>query len=199
MNTIVENRRVNEVLCDYLERRPQAAPSRSARILACDDADPLPSMFRRSQACPAAPKPRNSFSPYIIILFLLAVAPVQIALLTSQEGAIERVFELVKRGAGGIATLLSVPSAKAAISSQSESLAPARAALYSDRRWFEAVDTFKLLLAEQKASALKQAENDRLLRRLEAWLSAITEKPAAAAGMCAVPSLNCWKSTTFIR
>jgi hypothetical protein len=201
MDTVIENRPVNKALRDYLERRASAGPS---SFFAYGDADPLPSMFRRSQAGPAAPKPRNmngrgGFSPYIIILFLLGIVPVQIALLTSQEGAIEQVPVLAKRRAADIAALLFVPSAEAAIRSQSQSLAPASAAFLSDSRWSETVDTFKLLLAEQTAPARKQEENGRLLRQLEAWLNARTEKPAKVAGICAMPSLNCWKSATFIR
>jgi hypothetical protein len=52
---------------------------------------------------------------------------------------------------------------------------------------------------DAQASVIQQAANDLLLKRLEAAVNASAEKPAEAAGICVVASLNCWKNATFIR
>jgi hypothetical protein len=162
--------------------------NRPACFFEGDGADPLPSVFLRPRAAATASKPRSincrgGLSPFVIILFLLAIAPLQATLLKSrtlanEERAIEHVLVVAKRGA---AELLSVSPAEAAVTSQ-------------DRQWSEAVDTFKLLLAEQTASAMKKAGNGRLLKRLDPWVTKI-EKPAAVAGSCATRTLNCWKTS----
>jgi hypothetical protein len=106
----------------------------------------------------------------------------------SKEGAIEQVVAVAKRSAAALGTLLSVPSAEAAISSQSKSLPSELSLSFEDSKWFEAVDTFKQLLAERDASAMKQAENDRLLSRLAAWVNGRTHN---SANTCPSPSLDC--------
>jgi hypothetical protein len=87
----------------------------------CEDAEPLPSMFRNWRVAGAETKPCRSngkarFSPYIIALVMLAFAPAQAALLESsvpinKGEAIEEVFLLAKRGAAKITALLAMPSA----------------------------------------------------------------------------------------
>jgi hypothetical protein len=161
-----------------------------------DGADALPSMFLRPRAAATASKPRtincgSGFSPYVMILFLLAVASLQATLLnsrflTNEERAIENVLVVAKRYA---AELPSVPSAEAAIRAQSQPLAS-----FEDGRWSEAVYTFNSLLAEQPASAMKQSDNGGLHRQLNAWVTK-TQKPHEVVGACAPPSLNCWRTS----
>jgi hypothetical protein len=183
-NTSLLNHPVNEALCDYSDRRVHAAALKPASFLVEGGADALPSMFERWRTSTAVPKPHNvnrrgGFSPYVIFLFLLAFAPLQAALLTSEEGTIEQALTLTKRSIEQIGTLLSVPSAEAAISSQSHALGGA--ASFENPGWSEALNSFKLLLADQTASTVRQAENDRLLRRLEVWMYARTQKSAKLA------------------
>jgi hypothetical protein len=201
LNTSWLNRPAIETLGDHLNRSAYAVPARPARIFIYDDGVALPSMFLRPRAAATAPKPRtinrgSGFSPYVMILFLLAVASLQATLLnsrflTNEERAIENVLVVAKRNA---AELPSVPSAEAAISTQSQFLVWPSSASFEDRRWSEAANMFKLLLTEQNTSAMKQAENGRLPRRLDAWVTD-TQKPAAVAGACAAGSLNCWKTS----
>jgi hypothetical protein len=171
--------------------RPKESASWLNRPVACDDADALPSMFLKPRTAALAARRRGinrggRFSPYIVVLFLLAVAPVQVTLLKSrfsanEEEAIDRVLVVAKRSAAEIGNLLSVPSAEAATTSRSKSIPSALTLSFGDGQWSEAVDTLKLLLAEQNASAMKPAENDALLGRLEAWVNKGTQKSADAA------------------
>jgi hypothetical protein len=80
-------------------------------------------MFMRPQARaatkPCRPDGKARFSPFIILLVLLAFAPAQASLLASScpvnsEEAIEEVWALAKQGAAQIAGLLTLPSASAA-------------------------------------------------------------------------------------
>jgi hypothetical protein len=100
-------------------------PINKAAILMCEDAEPLPSMFRRWHTTGAETKPCPSnarFCPYVITLVLFAFAPAQAALLESsvpinKEEAIEEVIVLAKQGVAEIAAFLARPSAaKAAMS-----------------------------------------------------------------------------------
>jgi len=52
---------------------------------------------------------------------------------------------------------------------------------------------------EPQALAIDSAGSAQLLKRLENGVNASIEMPVEAPGACAVPSLNCWKSATFIR
>jgi hypothetical protein len=165
-----------------------AAPAAPASLFADGDAGALPSMFQRPRAAPA-PKPRTGkrrgdFPAYIIIAFLFAVAPLQVALLTSKERAVEEVLVAAKRSAAAIGTLLSMPSAEAAISSRSKSLPSAPAFPFEDGQFAEAAGMFKRLLAGQDAPAMKQAENDRLLSRLAVW---VDSRARDAAEACPAP------------
>jgi hypothetical protein len=98
-------------------------PINKAAILMCEDAEPLPSMFRNWHAADAKTKPcrsnrRPCFPPFIVALVMLAFAPAQAALLTSSspinaKEALEETVVLVKQGAAGIASLISMqPAAK---------------------------------------------------------------------------------------
>jgi hypothetical protein len=174
--------------------------NRPACFFEGDGADVLPSMFLRPRAAATASKPRtinrgSGFSPYVIILFLLAVASLQATILnsrflTNEERTIENVLVVAKRSA---AELPSVPSAEAAISSQSQFLLGQSSASFEDRRWSETANMYKLLFAEQNTSAMKQVQNGRLPRRLDAWVTK-TQKLAGVVGACAAGSLNCWKT-----
>jgi hypothetical protein len=160
-----------------------------------DGVEPLPSMFTRLSAADAESKKHRAntkarFSPYIVALVLLVFGPLQAALLTSEEGTIEQVLAHTRRTAEEIRALFSVPSAKAAVSSQS--LALAGGASLEDQGWSNLVNSLKML-AEQTASERKQAENDQLLTRLEAWMYARTQKSAKLTAACA--SLTCWKTS----
>ena len=95
-------------------------PINKSAILAYDDAEPLPSMFRRSRpsreskACCSNGKAR--ISPYIVIFVLLVFAPAQAALLTARspikgEEAMEETLVLVKQAASGIAAYFTMSSA----------------------------------------------------------------------------------------
>jgi hypothetical protein len=102
-------------------------------VLVYEDAEPLPSMFRQWHATSTETKPCRSnvkarFSPYIIALVLLGIAPAQAALLTSSfpidtEEAFEEVWVLAKQGTAELAALLAMPLSEAAIGSRSQPLA----------------------------------------------------------------------------
>jgi hypothetical protein len=87
----------------------------------CEDAEPLPSIFRNWRATGTETKPQRSngkarFSPYIVALVMLGFAPAQAALLMSsvpinEEEVIEHALVLVKQGAAKIAALLAMPAA----------------------------------------------------------------------------------------
>jgi hypothetical protein len=95
-------------------------PINKTAILMCEDAEPLPSMFRRSQmkaeAEPCRSNGRARFSPYIILLVLFAFAPAQAALLRAScpidgAAAIEELVQFAKQGAAKIAGVLAPPAA----------------------------------------------------------------------------------------
>jgi hypothetical protein len=153
-------------------------------VFTYDGAEPLPSMFTRPQAAGLATEARRShgkarFSTFIIVLVLLAFAPVQAFLLTlsfqiDREQAIEDALALAKKGAVQAASLLSVPAAEAAVTVRSKSLPSNLAPSFDDGHWFETVDTFKRLLAGKNASqaSAAQTENEQLIHNLEAWMNA---------------------------
>jgi hypothetical protein len=150
-----------------------------ATVFTYDDAEPLAAMFTRPHAAGAlstAPRSHGKarIPPFIIALVLLAFAPAQAVLLTlsfqiDREQAIEEALALAKKGAAQAGALLSIPAAEAAVTVRSKSL-PSNLVLSFD----EAVDTFKRLLAEQRASQAFAAQtgNDWLISNLEAWMSA---------------------------
>jgi hypothetical protein len=154
----------------------------SANAYIYDDAEPLPAMFTRARAAGLATIERRShakacFSLLIIALVLLAFAAFQALLLLSsfpREQTIEDALALAKKGAAHVADFISIPTASAAVSSRSKSLASERLPSFADREWSAAVANFKRLLAEQKLSqaSATQIENDRLIKNLEAWMSA---------------------------
>jgi hypothetical protein len=193
-----------KVMVNVMERPKQELNTSWLNRPACffegDDADALPSMFLRPRPAATASKPRTinrriGFSSYVTVLFLLAIAPLQAALLKSrtlanEERAIEHVLVVAKRGA----ELPSVPPAEAVISVQSQFVVWPSSPSFEDRQWFEAAGMFKLPLAEQNTSAMKQAENGRLPRRSDAWVTK-TQKLAEVPGACAAASVNCWKTS----
>jgi hypothetical protein len=73
------------------------------------------------------------------------------------------------------AAFFSFPSGGSDEGAQTDPIIPSQPSLADRDSWPETVETFKRLLAEQKASQvseLKQAENERLLAQLEVWLNA---------------------------
>jgi hypothetical protein len=149
-----------------------------------DDAEPLPPMFTRPHAAGAESVAERSsrkvrFPPYVVTLVLLTFAPLQAVLLKSSftsdgNQVLEDALAFATKGAAQAGALLSIPTAEAAISPGQASPASERLPSFNDRKWSKTVDAFKRLLAEQEASQASAArtENDRLLRNLEAWVSA---------------------------
>ncbi|MGA7325869.1 MAG: hypothetical protein WBX25_15625 [Rhodomicrobium sp.] len=173
------------------------APFRSANGLAFASTEMLPSIFRSNQAltgrearyygrrvpdrAPIAPSDAPSRSHgsnmtarlYGAVVFLLCLvaaeglllakptfygAPVEPASLRADQAAIATVF-----------------SANMIEESQLESIAATPSSLTNGEPWSATVETFKQLIAQQKASrvsAIKQAENNRLFVQLEAWMKA---------------------------
>jgi hypothetical protein len=148
------------------------------------DAELLPAMFTRPHAAGPESKARrstgkNRFSPAVIALVLIAFAPVQAALLMSSfqvdgEQAIEDALVLAQKGAVQAVNLISIPTAEAAIILRQKSSASERVPSFNDGQWPQTLDTFKRLLAEQKASQALAAQtaNEQLMHNLEAWMNA---------------------------
>jgi hypothetical protein len=194
----------------------------------CGDAEPLPSMFTsKMKASRAEPQPvkahlaglaplaaglrkwhiSNKAASYIIASFLLLFAAADGFLLTASTFSADR-SALIGQAAPAAdqegtetATVFSAPAFEAAEGSQAQLLAPG--ALPESEHWSAAVGVFEQLLAQQKASEAaaikKQEENERLLKRLEAWVEARAQKPAVFAGACVAPAGQCWKGTALIR
>jgi hypothetical protein len=173
----------------------------SRRALAYERDEPLPSMFRDTDfrsvrdgklfdVAPSESDPVNAptnFYPYVgAALFLCLVGSVAVyfaaANPSSDKGAVKPITKAdvdkaatPDRGATATAAFFSAPPAvdKAAWQTQAVAITPSSAA--EPEAWSDTVDTFKKLLAEQKASqapGLQQSEAERVLGQLEAWSKA---------------------------
>jgi hypothetical protein len=167
--------------------------------------EPLPPMFRRQRhqdvavSGPNSVDPANAdagvpvgapseadpsietsggLSPYIAAaLFLALMAGAAVHFTTTAEGDRDAIAQPATADRGAIATaaFFSSPSHYGSESAQPQTLTPTQPSLADRETWSETVETFKRLLAEQKASqasALKQADNERLLGQFEAWMNA---------------------------
>jgi hypothetical protein len=195
----------------------------------CGDTEPLPSMFTsktnaaRTELRPAkahldrltslaAKLPKWHISKrtasYIIASFLLLFAALDGVLLTASSSSadrrapIEQAAAALDRDGTETAMMISAPSFEAAEGSQAPSFAAAPGASPGGEPWSAAVVALEQLLAQQKASqtaAMKHAENERLLKRLENWVNARTQKPAVLAAGCVAPAGRCWKGVMQIQ
>jgi hypothetical protein len=186
-----------------------------------DDSEPLPSMFRsKINTCGAEPRAAkttlasltslaarlskwhsaNRTAPYIIASFLLLLAAVDGFLLTGfspdRRTLAGQALEARDQDATETALMFSVPSADAAEGPQ----VTGQEALPEGDRWSAAVEALERFLAEEKskAAAMKQGEKERLIRRLESWVTR-TEKRTAMAEACAGPARQCWKGATRVQ
>jgi hypothetical protein len=150
----------------------------------------------------------NRTASYIIASCLLVFAAVDGVLLTAstfsadRKGRVESASAALDQDGTETAMVFLTPSSESAEASPAPLLAPAHGALPEGKLWPAALDALEQLTAQRKASqaaVMKQAENERLLERLEAWMNARTQKPAAVAGACAGPAPQCWKSATRIQ
>ncbi|MGA7326278.1 MAG: hypothetical protein WBX25_17795 [Rhodomicrobium sp.] len=172
-----------------------SAPFRSANGLAFESAEMLPSIFRSNQAltgrearydgrrvpdrAPIAPSDAPSRSHgskmttrlYVAVVFLLCLVAAEGLLLAKPAfyGAPAEPASL-RADQAAIATVF---SANIIEESQPEPIAATPSLLTNEERWSATVETFKQLIAHQKASQVsivKQAANERLLGQLEAWM-----------------------------
>jgi hypothetical protein len=195
----------------------------------CDDSAPLPSMFRSNvraggskpqsayagPAGPALPAAKPSKWPiskrtasYIMASFLLVFATVDGVLLTASTFSADRralagqAPAVLDQDGTETSMLFSAHASEAAEGSHAPSFAPAQGTLSDGEPWSATVGALEQLLARQKASqaaAMKEAENERLLKRLEAWMNARAPKPAVLAGGCTAPAGQCWKGAARIQ
>jgi hypothetical protein len=131
-----------------------------------------------ANAPPNTQKAKASLAPYIAVaLFLSLVAGTGVLLATSAqpfEGS-ESGPANAGKGAARIAAMVFSTSVDGIESLQVPSTAPMRFSMTEGEDWPNTVERFKQLLAQQqtsRASAVRQAENNRLLGQLDAWLKA---------------------------
>jgi hypothetical protein len=175
-------------LSNYLEKTRTATEAR--RTLAHERDEPLPSMFRDADfrsirdtkalvVAPSENAPTN-FYPYVAAALFLSLAGAAAVYFTAansstDKGAVNPISKadvdkaaIIDRGVTTTAAFLSAAVDKVGLETQSTPSSPAE-------HWSDTVDTFKQLLAEQKASqapGLQQSEADRVLGQLEAWSKA---------------------------
>jgi hypothetical protein len=160
-----------------------------AYSFAFDDTEPLPAMFRqktpaiKAEARSAADRSGYTMAPAGILSRFRATNMTASYIL----GCI--LFLFATLDAALLAMARFSPDRAAVTWSVLEKGAVETAALSSSIEATEAT----------QAPVIGQAANDRLLKQLAAAVNASTEKPAESAGVCAVASLNCWKSATYIR
>jgi hypothetical protein len=210
-----------------LDGKWNAAPFWLADGFLRDNSEPLPTMFRSNMRDGGGPQSANAglagrASPaarlskwhiskrtasYIMASILLVFAAVDGVLLTAST------FSADRRALTGQATAAlnqngtETGMAFSALSSDAEdsqasSFAQPRETQPDGQPWSVAIGALEQLVARQKASeaaAIKEAENERLLKRLEAWVNARAQKPAVLAGACAAPAGLCWNGATRIR
>jgi hypothetical protein len=156
-------------LTNYIDRQ-DAVAFWLAYSFAFDDTEPLPAMFRRKTPAVNAEAPLAAGSRFRGSAFYI-FACVSFLFLAADAALTRARFSHDQA-----AVALAAPERGVA---ETVALSP----------WIEVAE-------ESQAAAFHKAEG-RLLRRTEAGLSASTETPAEAPGVCGVPSPNCWK--TFIR
>jgi hypothetical protein len=179
-------------LSNYLDRTGAGTEAHfgSRRTIATLVRDePLPSMFRETASESDPVNATATWSPYIaaaVFLSLVGAAAVHFTAATpsTDKGAVKPITKAdvdkaatPDRGATATAAFFSAPPAvdKAAWQTQAVAITPSSAA--EPEAWSDTVDTFKKLLAEQKASqapGLQQSEAERVLGQLEAWSKAKT-------------------------
>jgi hypothetical protein len=160
-----------------------------AYSFAFDDTEPLPAMFRRkTPAANARAQSAADNSGYT----------------TAPAGRLSR-FRATNMTASYIlgCVLLFFATMDAALLTMAR-FSPDRAAATQSVLEKGAVETAALSSSIEtteptQTPAIDQAANDLLFNRLATVVNASAEKPAEATGVCAMPSLNCWKSATFIR
>jgi hypothetical protein len=161
-----------------------------AYSFAFDDTEPLPAMFRRKApaADTAAPSATADYSNYTAApsarLSLFRVSNMTASYIMAA------VLFLFAAADAALLTIARFPPHEAAINLSASEIGVVETAVQSSPA---------VAAEELEVPAIEQAVNDRLLERREPSLSAGTAKPVKEADVCAVPSLNCWKSATFIR
>jgi hypothetical protein len=174
-------------LSDYMDRQ-DAVAFWLAYSFAFDDTEPLPSMFRRKTPAANAEMPSATADPSDDTT--APAAGLSIFRLSNMTASyiLACVLFLFAAVDGTLLTMARFSPDKGAVTWS----APGEGAVET------AAPSSSIVVAEaSQAPAIEQAGSGRLPKRLEAGANASTEKPAEAAGACAVPSLNCWK--TFIR
>ena len=108
-------------------------------------------------------------APYIAAGFILSAGLLLVAAASHDSRAAP---EPVHSDQAGVATVFSIETGD---TSQSELASATPSLMANGERWPDTVETFKRLLAEQKAAqepTIRQAENERILGQMEAWLKA---------------------------
>jgi hypothetical protein len=189
-------------LSNYLNRSGDLAfaPFWSSGALAYNTPQRLPAVHRPSQpviqvlqrsasedisdidtavpvnAASNTPDAKASFAPYIVVaLFLSLAAGTGAILATSTQPFDGAAPGPASAGKGAVAAMVFSPSVAGIEGSQARSTAPMQLSMAQGGEWPETMERFKQLLAQQqtsRASAMGQAENDRLLGQLDAWLKA---------------------------
>jgi hypothetical protein len=119
-----------------------------------------------------------------------------------RRALIETAAAAPDQGDAEIATLFSAPPTDAPEVAQAPSLVRAQEALPEGNQWFAAVDTLEQLIAQQKAfqaPAIKPAQNNEVLGRLEAWVNTRTQNSAATAQACTAWTPHCRKGAILIQ
>jgi hypothetical protein len=172
----------------YIDRQ-DAVAFWLAYSFAFDDTEPLPSMFRRKT--PAV----NAEAPFVTAVhsedMTVPAARMSIHRISNMMASYILAGVLLLFAAMD-ATLLTMArfSPDQAVSQSTSEIGVVETARLSPST--EAAEA-------SEAPAIEQAGNGQLPRQMEASVAGSTEKPIEAANVCAVKSLNCWKSATFIR
>jgi hypothetical protein len=155
-----------------------AAPLWSTGAPVPEEVEPLPSMFRRPVTVPVAAaagsnptdRPANipashNWTPASLAAIFFSLAAVGGAVYTKAT------HHTALQPAVVPAPLSASPPATAP---QPSPVAPQQLSLAGGAKWSKTVDTFQQLVAQQKLSpaTTQQAENERLLRNLDAWMKA---------------------------
>jgi hypothetical protein len=176
-------------LSNYMDRQ-DAIAFWLAYSFAFDDTEPLPSMFRRrTAAVDAEPQPRTADHSDYTTAPAAGLSIFRVSNMTPSYilACVLFVFAALD---GALLTMARFTPDKAAATWS----APERDAVRA-----VALSPSIAVSEESQASAIAQAESDQLSKQLEAGENGNTAKSAEAAGVCAVPSLKCWKSATYIR
>jgi len=135
---------------------------------ATDGGAPLSAPSRHTSWCVTL-----RLAPYIAAGFILSAAMAEGLLLVAAASHDSRAApEPVHSDQAAVATVFSIETGD---TSQSELASATPSLMANGERWPDTVETFKRLLAEQKAAQvpeIRQAENERILGQMEAWLKA---------------------------